>query len=159
MSTCSHLSVANNFMLPASILHYRRTVFLCMNQGMPFNMHWKWSALYAWVNTKLNIQGAKHCSSLQQLQDFIGVNLPTSICTPDFSVVEMGYIEAGHGAKGRRSGCLMMMTSSKCTSATRRKRIYYSCVIPKKRGRKQCRKKLAQTKIKCQGEHPITSHS
>ena len=50
----------------------------------------------------VNIQGAKHCNSLQELQDFIGVNLPTSISRPDFSVVEMGYIEAGHGAKGRK---------------------------------------------------------
>ena len=100
----------------------------------------------------VNIQGAKHCSSLQELQDFIGVNLPTSISPPDFSIVEMGYIEAGHGAKGRRSGCLTMMMSSKCTSATRRKRRYYSGVILKKRGRRQCRNKLAQTKIKCQGE-------
>ena len=75
----------------------------------------------------VNIQGAKHCSSLQQLQDFIGVNLPTSISTPDFSVIEMGYIEAGHGPKGR-SGCLTMMTSSKCISATRKKR-YITLVL------------------------------
>ena len=27
----------------------------------------------------VNIQGAKYCSSLQELQHFIGVNLPTSI--------------------------------------------------------------------------------
>ena len=50
----------------------------------------------------VNIQGAKHCSSWQELQDFIGVNLPTSISTLDFSVVKIGYIEAGHGAKGRK---------------------------------------------------------
>ena len=48
----------------------------------------------------VNIQGAKHCSSLKELQHFIGINLPTSITPPDFSIVEMGYIEAGHGAKG-----------------------------------------------------------
>ena len=35
----SHLFVAYNFMLPARILHYRTTMFLCMNQGTPFNMH------------------------------------------------------------------------------------------------------------------------
>ena len=39
--------------------------------------------------SEYKIQGAKHCSSLQELQDFIGVNLLTSISQPDFSIVEM----------------------------------------------------------------------
>ncbi len=50
----------------------------------------------------VNVRGMKHCSSLQELQDFIGGSLPSSISPPDFDVVEMGYIEAGHGSKGRK---------------------------------------------------------
>ena len=46
----------------------------------------------------VNIQGAKHCSSIQELQDFIGLNLPTSISPPDFSIVKIDDIEAGHAA-------------------------------------------------------------
>ena len=106
----------------------------------------------------VNIQGTKHCSSLQELQDFIGVNLPTSISPPDFSIVEIGYIEAGHGAKGRKVW-LFDDDVKQIYKCNQRKIRYYSGVIPKKRGRRQCRNKLPQTKIKCQGERPITSHS
>ena len=97
----------------------------------------------------VNIQGAKHCSSLQQLQDFIGVNLPTSISTPDFSVIEMGYIEAGHGPKGRNVWLFDDDDVKQMYKCNQKKKIYYSGVIPKKRERKQCRNKLAQTKMKC----------
>ena len=50
----------------------------------------------------VNIYGKKHCNSLDDLRAFIRDNLPVSLETPDFSLVDMGYIEGGHGAKGRK---------------------------------------------------------
>ena len=51
----------------------------------------------------VNIRGTKYCETLEELQEFVGSNLPTSITDPpDFSSVEMGYLESGHGTKGRK---------------------------------------------------------
>lgn len=51
----------------------------------------------------VNIRGTRYCETLEELKEFISCNLPTSITDPpDFSVVELGYLESGHGSKGRK---------------------------------------------------------
>ena len=51
----------------------------------------------------VNIWGTKYCQTLEELQDFVCSNLPTSIMDPpNFSAVEMGYLESVHGTKGRK---------------------------------------------------------
>ena len=61
----------------------------------------------------------------------------------------MGYIEAGHGPKGRKVWLFDDDDVKQMYKCNQKKKIYYSGVIPKKRERKQCRNKLAQTKMKC----------
>ncbi len=51
----------------------------------------------------VNIRGQKYCSSLDELREFIAANLPTTISeVPDLESVDMGFVEPGHGGKGRK---------------------------------------------------------
>ena len=98
----------------------------------------------------VNIQGAKHCSSLQELQHFIGINLPTSITPPDFSIVEMGYVEAGHGAKGRKVWLFDDDDVKEMYKCNQKKKILLWCYTEETR-KKTLRKQTSSDKDKVSG--------
>ena len=47
----------------------------------------------------VNIHAKAYCESLDVLREFLKKNVSTSV---DFTLVDIGYIETGHGAKGRK---------------------------------------------------------
>ena len=53
---------------------------------------------------RVNIHGRQHCSTLNEIKKLIADNFPISAGenVPDMDVVEMGYIEPGHGSKGKK---------------------------------------------------------
>ena len=51
-------------------------------------------------NIELNYR--EYFKSLGELKDFISGNLPSTIEAPNLQEVEMGFIEPGHGGKGRK---------------------------------------------------------
>ena len=60
----------------------------------------------------------KECKTLDDLRSFLDAKVPSVGVNgeePDFSVVDLGYIEPGHGNKGGNSGSITMMMSMKCT--------------------------------------------
>ena len=55
--------------------------------------------------TTVNISGRAHCSTLNaDLKEFIRAKFPINwpLELPNLNLVDFGYIEAGHGAKGRK---------------------------------------------------------
>ena len=46
----------------------------------------------------VNIRGRKYCNSLDELKEFLSTS--ASVHLHDLDLVDMGYIEAGHGVKG-----------------------------------------------------------
>lgn len=51
----------------------------------------------------VDIRGQKLCSSLDELKEFIMSRLPSGIGdVPDLEAVDMGFVEPGHGGKGRK---------------------------------------------------------
>ena len=49
------------------------------------------------------ISGTKHCESLDELKMFLSDNIPgPEEDKPDFSKVDLGYFEPGHGTKGKK---------------------------------------------------------
>ena len=50
----------------------------------------------------LEIQSKGRCKSISELKEFISDNHPSGIDGPNLNEVEMGYIEPGHGGKGRK---------------------------------------------------------
>ena len=50
----------------------------------------------------VNNSGKQYCDTLDDLRDFVRSNFSTSLELPDLTLVEMGYIETGHGARGRK---------------------------------------------------------
>lgn len=50
----------------------------------------------------VDIQGRGHSKSLSELKEFVTRNLPSTIDKPNLQEVEMGFIEPGHGGKGRK---------------------------------------------------------
>jgi hypothetical protein len=52
--------------------------------------------------TRVNIRGKKHCCTLEEVKKLITDNFPHGENLPDMDTVEMGYIEPGHGSKGKK---------------------------------------------------------
>lgn len=50
----------------------------------------------------VEIQRRGYCKSFSELKEFISSNLPSTIEAPNLQEVEMGFIEPGHGSKGRK---------------------------------------------------------
>lgn len=50
----------------------------------------------------IEIQSTGHCKSVNELKEFISKNHPSGVDVPNLKEVEMGYIELGHGGKGRK---------------------------------------------------------
>jgi len=50
----------------------------------------------------VEIQGKAHCSSTNDLKEFVSTNHPSGVDMPNLVKVEMGYIEPGHGGKGTK---------------------------------------------------------
>ena len=50
----------------------------------------------------VEIQRRGYCKSFSELKEFISSNLPSTIEAPNLQEVEMGFIEPGHGGKGRK---------------------------------------------------------
>jgi len=50
----------------------------------------------------VDIHAKSYCSSLDELRKFIASKLPATVDPPDMETVDMGYIEPGHGGKGRK---------------------------------------------------------
>lgn len=50
----------------------------------------------------IEIQSTGHCKSVNELKEFISKNHPSGVDVPNLKEVEMGYIEPGHGGKGRK---------------------------------------------------------
>ena len=50
----------------------------------------------------VEIQGKANCSSINELKEFVSTNHPSGVDMPNLVKVEMGYIEPGHGGKGRK---------------------------------------------------------
>ncbi len=108
----------------------------------------------------VNVRGTKHCTSLQELQDFIGSSLPASITTPDLDVVAMRYIESGHGTKARKVWLLGDEELSQMYECNeKKKKILLWCYTEAKK--KKHRNNRAQRKTKRQGydELRITASS
>ena len=62
----------------------------------------------------VEIQRRGYCKSFSELKEFISSNLPSTIEAPNLQEVEMGFIEPGHGGKGRKVWLLMIMMYRKC---------------------------------------------
>ena len=52
--------------------------------------------------TRVNIRGKEHCCTLDEVKKLITDNFPSGENLPDMDTVEMGYIEPGHGSKGKK---------------------------------------------------------
>lgn len=50
----------------------------------------------------VEIQSRGYCKTFSELKEFISNNLPSTIEAPNLQEVEMGFIEPGHGGKGRK---------------------------------------------------------
>ena len=50
----------------------------------------------------VDIHAKSYCSSLDELRKFIASKLPATVDPPDMEAVDMGFIEPGHGGKGRK---------------------------------------------------------
>ncbi len=51
----------------------------------------------------VDLRGQHYCQSLDELKDFITSGLPTGIGNvPNLETVDMGFVEPGHGGKGRK---------------------------------------------------------
>lgn len=93
----------------------------------------------------VNIRGTKYCETLDELKEFLSCNLPTSITDPpDFNVVEMGYLESGHGSKGRKVWLCDEEDLAKMYRENKSKKILLWCYTGESQKKKANRQPLSQ---------------